>query len=348
MKRIIGSIAVFAAVALSANSAFADKLRVSAWGGFFEETLAAEIYPGFTEATGIEIESIAQPEDSAWMTQIANAARANKAPTDVALVTDTVVIRGNNMGIWAGLDKGAMPNLEGLLPGKIMSNDDGITGAGALGFFVTLVTNTNNEPEAPTSWAELWTRDWDNKLAMNVVPQSGILEITATTFFDGAETMKTEDGLQKIIDKIAELKSKTTLWYRDEGQFQQGIEDGTYNAGMYYHDVAMLSVWDGKPIATTFPKEGGVAVDAFWSVTAKSQMTDEAQQFINYMAQPAVQEKMALTMGIFPLVPRSSMSLSDEDFAAVGSEIEPIVPQTAIFLENQEFIEEAFANMVAE
>ena len=57
---------------------------------------------------------------------------------------------------------------------------------------------------------------------------------------------------------------------------------------------------------------------------------------------------MALAMGIFPLVPRSSMNLSDEDFAAVGSEIDPILPQTALFLKHQEFIEEAFANMVAE
>lgn len=348
MKRIFKPITLAAVIALSATSAYADKLRVSAWGGFFEETLAEKIYPGFTEATGIEVESIAQPEDSTWMTQIANAARANKSPTDVALVTDSVVIRGNNMGLWAGLDANTMPNLNGLLPGKTLSNGEGITGAGALGFFVTLVSNTDNEPTAPKSWAELWTRDWDNKLAMNVVPQSGILEITAKTFFDGPETMKTEAGLQKIIDKIGELKSKTTLWYRDEGQFQQGIEDGTYNAGMYYHDVAMLSVWDGKPIATTFPKEGGVAVDAFWSVPAKSPMKKEAQIFINYMAQPEVQQEMALAMGIFPLVPRSSMTLSDEDFAAVGSEIDPIVPQTAIFLEHQEFIENAFANMIAE
>ena len=348
MNKLVKMMATVAALAVVSAPAVADKLRVSAWGGFFEETLAAEIYPGFTAATGIEIESIAQPEDSAWMTQIANAARANEAPTDVALVTDSVVIRGNNMGLWAGLDGNSMPNLNGLLPGKTISNDSGVTGAGALGFFVTLVTNTDNEPTAPASWAELWSRDWDNKLAMNVVPQSGILEITAKTFFDGPETMKTEEGLQKIIDKIGELKAKTTLWYRDEGQFQQGIEDGTYNAGMYYHDVAMLSVWDGKPIATTFPAEGGVAVDAFWSVTAKSKMKDQAQQFINYMAQPEVQEQMALSMGIFPLVPRGSMNLSDDDFAAVGSEIEPIIPQTAIFLDNQEFIEEAFANMIAE
>jgi len=38
-------------VALSAfttGTVVAETLTVSAWGGFFEETLAAEIYPGFT------------------------------------------------------------------------------------------------------------------------------------------------------------------------------------------------------------------------------------------------------------------------------------------------------------
>lgn len=65
---------------LAATVVNAEELTVSAWGGFFEETLAAEIYPGFTEKNGIEVKSIAQPEDSAWMTQLMAAARAKKAP----------------------------------------------------------------------------------------------------------------------------------------------------------------------------------------------------------------------------------------------------------------------------
>lgn len=340
--------ATTAAVALlGASLANAETLRVSAWGGFFEETLAAEIYPGFTAATGIEIESISQPEDSAWMTDIMNASRANKTPTDVALVTDSVVIRGNNVGLWAKLDADAMPNTTELIDGVIFADSDGVSAVGALGFFVTMVTNTDYQAEAPTSWSELWSQDWDGKIAMNVVAQSGLMEITAETFFGGVEHMETREGIQEIIDKIGELKDNVTLWYRDEGQFQQGIEDGTYNAGMYYHDVAMLSVWDGKPIATTFPKEGGFGTEGYWVVPSKSKMSDAAQQFINYMSQPSVQEQMALTMGVFPLVPRSSMNLSDEDFAAVGSDIPAIRPATAIFLENQEFIEEAYAEMIA-
>ena len=69
-----------AAAALSfvaAPIAQAEELTISAWGGFFEETLAEVIYPGFTEATGITVNSIPQPADQAWLTQIANATRSS-------------------------------------------------------------------------------------------------------------------------------------------------------------------------------------------------------------------------------------------------------------------------------
>ena len=76
-----------AAAALSfaaAPIAHSEELTISAWGGFFEETLAEVVYPGFTEATGIKVNSIPQPADQAWLTQIANAARAKQAPADLS------------------------------------------------------------------------------------------------------------------------------------------------------------------------------------------------------------------------------------------------------------------------
>ena len=47
MKNILKTIGIVGALGFAASAAHADTLRVSAWGGFFEETLAAEIYPGF-------------------------------------------------------------------------------------------------------------------------------------------------------------------------------------------------------------------------------------------------------------------------------------------------------------
>lgn len=333
----------------STFAASAEELTVSAWGGFFEETLAAEIYPGFTEETGITVKSIAQPEDSTWMTQLMAAARAKQAPADLSLVVDEVLIRGNEAGLWGGLNPANMPGIGSLKDGYVKVNDAGNAYAvGALAFYTTFVTNTDYAADAPGSWSELWETKWDNKLGIVTTPNSGLLEVAAKTFFGGYEIMETRDGLEQVIAKIAELKPQVQLWYRDEGQFQQALEAGELNAGLYYHDVAMLSIWDGKPIASTFPAEGGIVSDAYWVMPRDSKNASAAEKFLDYMSRPEVQAKMARQMGIFPIVPRDAMDLTDEEFAAVGSDIEPIRVQTHIHLREGDWLETKYQEMIAQ
>ncbi len=345
IKTIAGAAVV---LVLGCGSAMAQTLTVSAWGGFFEETLAAEIYPGFTEETGIEVKSIAQPEDSAWMTQLMAAARAKKAPADLSLVVDEVLIRGNEVGLWAGLDPANMAGAKALKDGYIKQNDEGKAyGVGALAFYTTFVTNTDYSAEAPASWMDLWETKWDNKLGIVTTPNSGLLEVTAKTFFGGYEVMESREGLEKVIAKIAELKPQVSLWYRDEGQFQQALEAGELNAGLYYHDVAMLSIWDGKPIASTFPKEGGIVSDAYWVVPRDSKNVDAAEKFLDYMSRPETQALMARKLGVFPIVPREAMDLTDEEFASVGSDLEPIRVQTHVHLREGDWLESKYQEMIA-
>lgn len=331
------------------SAAWAEELTISAWGGFFEETLAAEIYPGFTAETGIEVKSIAQPEDAAWMTQLMAAARAKQAPADLSLVVDEVLLRGNQVGLWAELDPAKMPGTQSLKDGYVPLNDSGKAYAvGALAFYTTFVTNTDYVPTAPASWAELWEPKWDGKLGIVTAPNSGLLEVTATTFFGGVEVLQTREGIEKVIAKIAELKPQVKLWYRDEGQFQQSLEGGELNAGLYYHDVTMLSIWDGLPVASTFPKEGGIVSDAYWVVPRDSKNVEAAEKFLDYMSRPAVQALMARKMGVTPIVPRSSMDLSDEEFSAVGSDITPIRVQTEIHLREGDWLETKYQEMIAQ
>jgi putative spermidine/putrescine transport system substrate-binding protein len=332
-----------------AGSAGAEELTISAWGGFFEETLAAEIYPGFTAETGIEVNSIAQPEDSAWMTQLMAAARAGQAPADLSLVTDEVLIRGDEVGLWAELNPANMPGTESLIDGYVKLNDAGKAFAvGALAFYTTFVTNTDYAAEAPASWAELWEPKWDGKLGIVTNPNSGLMEVTAETFFGGVEIMETREGLEQVIAKIAELKPQISLWYRDEGQFQQQLENGELNAGLYYHDVTMLSIWDGLPVASTFPAEGGIVSDAYWVTPRDSENVDAVEKFLDYMSRPEVQAQMARMMGTTPIVPRDSMDLTDEEFAAVGSDITPIRVQTHIHLREGDWLETKYQEMIAQ
>lgn len=327
----------------------AEELTVSAWGGFFEETLAAEIYPLFTAETGIEVKSIAQPEDSTWMTQLMAAARAKQAPADLSLVVDEVLFRGNEVGLWAELNPANMAGTAALKDGYVKLDDAGNAYAvGALAFYTTFVTNTDYAADAPASWAELWEPKWDGKLGIVTTPNSGLLEVTATTFFGGVDILETRDGIEQVIAKIAELKPQVSLWYRDEGQFQQSLESGELNAGLYYHDVTMLSVWDGLPVASTFPKEGGIVSDAYWVVPRDSEHVDAAEKFLDFMSRPATQALMARMMGTFPVVPRESTDLTDEEFSAVGSDIAPIRVQTHIHLREGDWLETKYQEMIAQ
>ena len=350
MYKTIKAAAIAAALMAGAATAnAAESITVSAWGGFFEETLAAEIYPGFTEKTGIEVKSIAQPEDSTWMTQLMAAARAKKAPADVSLVVDEVLIRGNNAGLWAKLDPKNLGDTKDLQDGYVVLDDDGKAYAvGALAFYTTFVTNTNFAKDAPASWADLWEDKWDNKLGIVTTPNSGLLEATAKTFFGGYEIMQTREGLEKVIAKIAELKPQVSLWYRDEGQFQQALEAGELNAGLYYHDVAMLSIWDEKPIASTFPKEGGILSNAYWVVPRDSKNVSATEKFVSYMSLPSTQALMARKLGIFPIVPRDAMDLTDEEFSSVGSDIDAVRVQTEIHLREGDWLESKYQEMIAQ
>ena len=349
MSHSIKRIALAAGLAFGAQSvAYAEEITVSAWGGFFEETLKEVIYPGFTAETGITVRSIAQPADQAWLTQLTNAARAKTAPADLSLVADEVLIRGQAIGLWATLDGANIPNTQTLIDGFTKTSDDGnLYAVGALSWYTTLVTNTDAAPDAPTTWADLWSRDWDGKLGLTSNANSGLMEATALTFFGGYDIMETREGLEQVIAKIAELKPQVQLWYRDEGQFQQSLEAGELAGGLYYHDVTMLSAADGLPVVSTFPKEGGILGDAYWIVPRDSKNVAAAEQFINYMSRPQVQAEMARNLGVAPVAKRETMDLTDEEFASVGTTGTPIRTQTHIHLRESDWLSDAYLEMIS-
>src|SRR6056297_405279 len=162
MKRreFIASASAVALGTLAAPSlvrAQGQPLKVGTYGGYFEESFKTHIYPDFTAATGIEVDSIAEPTGEAWLVQLQQAARAGQAPADVSMMAQVARIRGERAGLWADLDRSAMPNVENL-PDHFVHGygDGGFYGTGAVAWYISLVTNTDVYPEPPESWNALW------------------------------------------------------------------------------------------------------------------------------------------------------------------------------------------------
>jgi len=324
-------------------------LKVGVYGGNFKDSFDAHIFPEFTRATGIAVESVAEPTGEVWLVQLAQAARAGRAPADVSMMSQVAMLKGQEIDLWADLDRARIPNSDNLIGKFINSYPDGRTaGIGAVAWYITLVSNTQVYPEPPASWAALWdpaNRDSLGLLAL--VSNSFLLEVTAMTFMGGTRALDSEAGLLEAFEKLAEVKPNVRLWYRDEAQFEQALKSGEIPMGQYYHDVTGLAAADGHPVRSTFPEEGGILDSGCWALSRASTKVDEAHVFIDYMSQPSVQAAMSRNVGTAPTVERGLLDLSDEEFAAVSSEIDPIVPRYDLYQTRSDWLNQKWTELIA-
>jgi len=351
-RRFIGTIAATGAATLAAPailSAQGTPLRVGTYGGFFEDSFKAHIFPGFTEETGIEVESIAVPTGETWLVQIKNAARARTAPADVSLMAGTPRREGAKQKVFKTIDEAKIPNLENLTDTfKDRYDDGGLYGVGGVSWYITLCTNSDVIPVAPTSWEALWDSQYEDQIGLlGLATNSFLLEVTATTYFGGTDILSTKKGIEEVFAKLSEVVPNVRLWYKDEGSFQQALQQGEIPMGQYYHDVAGLAAADGFPVVSTFPKEGGILDSGYWIVPEYAEADDEIAAFINYMSKPETQAVLARNLGTSPVVRPELTDLSPEELAAVSSDIAPIIPRYDIYGEHGAFISDSWNRMIA-
>ncbi|MHC2302339.1 putative spermidine/putrescine transport system substrate-binding protein [Rhizobium mongolense] len=265
-------------------------LKVGVYGGYFKDSFDKNVFPEFTKATGITVESVAEPTGEAWLVQLEQAAKAGQAPADLSMMSQVAMLKGQATELWTPIDTAKLKNASGLIDRFVNKYPDGrVAGVGAVAWYITLVTNTDVFKEAPTSWNALWDPANADKLGLlALVSNSFLLEVTAKTHFGGTNALDTEEGLLKAFEKLAEVKPNVRLWYRDEAQFEQALKSGEIPMGQYYHDVTGLAAADGFPVRSTFPKEGGIQDSGCWALSRASKKAEEAHIFIDYMCQPAI------------------------------------------------------------
>ncbi|MQV96363.1 extracellular solute-binding protein [Sinorhizobium medicae] len=323
-------------------------LKVGVYGGYFKDSFDKNIFPEFTKASGIAIESVAEPTGEAWLVQLEQAARAGQAPADVSMMSQVAMLKGQATDLWTPIDMAEIKNGSNLIERFVNKYPDGrIAGIGAVSWYITLVTNTDSYKEAPTSWEAFWDPANADKLGLlALVSNSFLLEVTAKTFMGGTNALDTEEGILKAFEKLAEVKPNVRLWYRDEAQFEQALKSGEIPMGQYYHDVTGLAAADGHPVRSTFPKEGGIQDSGCWAVSRASQKVEEAHIFIDYMCQPAVQATLSRKVGTSPTVKRESTDLTDKEFAGVSSDIEPIVPRYDLYQTKSDWLNQKWTELI--
>ena len=326
------------------------KIKVSTYGGFFEENFA-KMYPAFTEETGVEVESISQPTSEVWVVQLQQAIDAGAPPpADVSMLSGVGIQRAIKGGILATYDQSAIPQAVNLAEGYIRTDAEGkVAGVGGVSWYITLVSNTERVPESPDTWTTFWDPRWRNELALlKNAANSYLIEITAACFFGGYDVLATQDGVVEVLTKLQEVKPNVKLWFRDEAQAQQAYNTGEVSIGQFYHDITTYAASQGEPLRSVFPVEGAILDSGFWAISKTTSNLAACQAFVDYMCRPEIQAELARTLGTTPTAKRETMDLTDEEYEAVGGPgpEAALRPKYEMYDEWEDWIDQRWTEMI--
>lgn len=348
LKLGAGATAMAAGGMFAIPSHSADRtLRIGTYGGYFEDSFKKHVYPAFTEATGINIESVTQPNSSDWLVTMQQAAASGSTPTDLSLFARDTMIKASRIGgLIAPLNVANVGSVNNLDEVFVFRPEDEVLGVGAMSWFVSMVVNPD-QVEVPASWADFWdTENFESSLGISKLFNSYFLDITAATYFDGVATMADKEGILAVMEKVAELKPNVALWWSAESQMEQAMKNDDVVAGIYFHDVASLMASEGFPIASIFPKEGNPQDYGSWCLSPLSEKSDEALEFIEFSCDPAIQALMSRKIGTAPLLTQAKTDLTDEEFTSVSG-TPAITPAYESYLDYETFISENWEKMLA-
>lgn len=343
----IGGLAVASGVIGTPLIAQSRSLKVGSYGGYFEDSFKEHVYPAFTKATGITVESVTQPNSADWLVTMQQATAAGSVPADLSLYARDALIKSSRIGgLIAPLDMPNIPAAQNMDDAFLYADSTGVIGVGAMSWFTSMVVNPD-EVAVPQSWTAFWDgAEYEASLGLSKLVSGNLLDIVAATYFDGISTFDTDEGILAMIEKAGELKPNVALWWTAESQMEQAMKNTDVVGGMYFHDVAQLMAADGFAIKSIFPKEGNPIGYGSWCLSTLSEKGAEAAEFINFTSDPAIQALMSRKIGTAPLVDQSKTDLTDEEFSLVSG-VPAIQPAYEAYLDKETFIKENWEKMLA-
>ena len=329
----------------SALAGTSGSIRISTFGGDFLAAYKKHFFPAFTKQTGIQVETVEQPGGAQFMLQLAQANQSGRVPMDICMAAGPQMVRGRAKKMWRQFSPNSLSATTGMDRHYLGQGDSGIDGVAAMAWYTTLAINPKEIATIPNTWSVLWEKR-PNTWGLQNGGQSPLFEIAAVMYFGGTDILKTQAGIDKVVAKIAQLKSNVKLWWQDEGTMETALQNGEVGGGAFIHDIAISLSKSGFPIRSVFPREGAVQGINYWCQPSASKKLDEAVAFINFSSSPLGQEIVARHINAAPVIDRKLLKISDAEFNLVSSDTKPIFMDIEARVANGPYMAQAFNQML--
>ncbi|UMA66795.1 ABC transporter substrate-binding protein (plasmid) [Roseivivax marinus] len=316
MKRLLMSAA---ALSLLAPAAFAETLVVSSWGGSFRDLIDQTIAEKFTEETGVEVEFIT----GGTIDRLNQARLSRDTPeSDVTFTTSHIGWLYANDGLFEELDMSQIPNAENLVEQAVISPYH----FGAWAYVYTIGYLPDLVPEGITfdSWNDLWSPELEGMLAAPDFDPSHI--IAAAAELEGVDI----ENWQEAEDKLLELKPNFRAFYTNDANSQQLLSSGETPVQVLLSMNAYYMQSQGLDVQLAIPEEGAVLGVDTMGITAGTEKTELAYQFLNAALDPEVQAEIAEIKKGSPVVSNVELPAELADLPGIFTTPEQWDSQTLI------------------
>jgi spermidine/putrescine transport system substrate-binding protein len=239
----------------------------------------AEVTPIFEEETGIKVTQLGtySSNDEWW-------ARLNAGEKfDFFIPTTDWFQRAMAADLMHELDMSLIPNNENLFE-EFRQNElyqkDGKTYAIPFSrVYYCLTYNTNEFPEAPTSWEVTWDEAYKGKITMQDQAYARIGTTALLLDDDPLAPTKWDEIREKLIEQ-RELVSKYWVDYQNGMEMfaNEEVVVGQLTAGR-----TRMAMADGAPINWTVPEEGCLTFIDTFGIPKTSENPENGHTFINFL-----------------------------------------------------------------
>ena len=140
-------------------------LRVSAFGGFFQDEFESKICQKFTRETGIPVVTISQGQGDDWLFPLVRSVRGGLDPMDLTFLDEIGLTKIARMGnIVQPLQMQEIPAAARLNERYLFTSSDNTLGVGVMEWYQNIVINPEAVTRPPTSWKEIFEDDFYRKM----------------------------------------------------------------------------------------------------------------------------------------------------------------------------------------
>jgi putative spermidine/putrescine transport system substrate-binding protein len=305
-------LSAFALGLLASAAPAADRtLSISLWG-FNGEKLEAYLFKPFREKCNCDIVlETGNNSDRLSKLQI----RKGEG-VDLAYFTDSFSQIGIENGLFEKIDPARLPNLKGVY--EVAQQPQGPYGpAYTVGRIGIIYDAAKVAPI--TSWADLWRDDLKGRISIpEISTTTGPMMALVAAKVAGVDAYADPDA---AFSKLAELKPNVVKAYKTGSELVNLFSTGEVSVAIT-QDFVLGRIQGAVPGATWAElKDGGYAVFNTLNIVKGSKNEDLAYAFIDFLLQPAVQQKLAQEKVDAPIVASVKLTPDEAKGWTYGAEV---------------------------